>query len=192
MPCFHYSAQIANQAIKVDRRNYVRKQAVSGTANGAEAVLSHLEVEHPEVAKKLRSLNWESIVQFTAKAALERATKRIGAKVGAEFELKQHPGYEQTGALPSGELLGVLKYRNGADEVQVGLMANGTELSFIVEQYDQERNATVVAKLQKELETAYREESVKNVLRLLGGEVEEERGAAQTVVFSTKIRGGLK
>jgi len=72
------------------------------------------------------------------------------------------------------------------------LIADGTKLSLAYEEYDDYRHRYDLRRLCEALEKAYREESIKNVLAILGGEVEEQEGPAGTIMFATKITGGLK
>jgi len=181
MPCCGYSAQ--QKAMILQRELTFDVQDVSNK-NTVEDVLNELAKERPALAKKLRALDWNDIVKYVARQALESAAKKLGAEVMDEYAKPSQAVI--AGGMPAGECVGVIK-RNG---IQVGVSVNGTSITTFVDDYN--RGMQETDQLRQSFAAAYREEATKAVLSLLGGQVSEERTADGVIVFKTTVHEGGK
>jgi len=173
-------------------RHYLvmRQSALQNQDQGVDEILRKLSVTRPELAKRLMAVEWEPIIKFVAREALELAAKRCNCKVTDNYDNASYYGSDSGSPPEGGECVGVLHNSYWSQPIQLGVAIKGTKLSIFANRWSEE-NSEIFQPMKDAFETAYKEEALKAALRLIGGEVKREEHDG-VVILQTMLKGGGK
>lgn len=172
-------------------RHYIAStvNAIGNHQDSLEQVLAKLAVKQPAWAKKLAGLQWGKIIAFAGTEAI----KKVAQNCNATFSEKYIGTHDARG-----RVLGVLREGAQSDAMQLGLVLDGTKLSFIENEHYYENgmtgghyNSRKREEWKKAVQNEYRIQANSAMLKILGGEVTREE-VCGTTVLKTRLGGGSR